>query len=81
MYCPKCLRSLIYIKSVASIPGGELDTHFYSCPVHGAWKVLPTGRIEPYSFKKLDRQQIGREVLDGPSEIGVKSKSPEQRDG
>jgi len=48
---------------------------------HGDWRVLPTGRIEPYSFKKLDRQPIGRELLDGPSEIGVKSNFPEQRDG
>jgi hypothetical protein len=48
---PKCPRALIYITSTASTPDGELDTHFYSCPVHGAWKVLPSGRIEPYSFK------------------------------
>ena len=48
--CPRCSRHLIYIKSTASIHNGKPDTHFYSCPVHGAWKILPTGRIEPYSF-------------------------------
>ena len=48
--CPRCPRALFYIKSTASMLGGELDTHFYSCPVHGGWKLLPTGGIVPYSF-------------------------------
>jgi hypothetical protein len=37
--------------STASLPNGEMDTHFYSCPVHGGWKLLPTGGIVPHSFK------------------------------
>jgi hypothetical protein len=38
---------MIYVTSIASVPKGELDTHFYRCPEHGGWKVLPFGRMVP----------------------------------
>src|SRR6476646_2772289 len=47
--CPKCPRELIHVTSVESVPKGGLDTHFYRCPTHGGWKVLPFGRIVPYT--------------------------------
>jgi hypothetical protein len=48
--CPKCPRELLYVTSTASMPKGELDTHFYRCPEHGAWKFLPNGQFVAYSF-------------------------------
>jgi hypothetical protein len=41
---------MIYITSTGSPATGELDTHFYRCPEHGGWKVLPNGQFVPYSF-------------------------------
>ena len=48
--CPICPCKLIYVTSTASVPNGELDMHFYRCQHHGGWKLLPSGKIEPYSF-------------------------------